>query len=159
MDGVKTMGTHLYFVDRSGSPALVKLYCPTGIQGLNTGAKDQIEDTCLDNLTDKTFQAGLGNPGQVTVPFNLKPSEASHQLLFDLKESGELVDWIALLSDGTAAPTLDSANEIEPPSTRSSFIFEGYVADVSIDVATNEIVRGTLMIQRSGSVTPTWKTP
>lgn len=33
MDGVvKTQGTHLYFVDRSGVPAaLIKLTCPTAI--------------------------------------------------------------------------------------------------------------------------------
>lgn len=158
-NGLKTQGTHLYLVDRSGTPALVKMECPTGISGVTAGARDQIEDTCLDNTGDKTFIAGLGNPGTVSVPFVLNPQAASHQLLVDLKESGEMVDWIVLLSDGTAAPTLSVGDEITPPTTRSSFVFEAFVSDVAIDIATNEVVRGTLTLQRSGSVTATWKTP
>jgi hypothetical protein len=158
-NGLKTQGTHLYLVDRSGTPALVKMECPTGIQGVTDGARDQIEDTCLDNEDDKTYVAGLANPSTVTVPFILNPQAASHQLLFDLKATGEMVDWIALLSDGTAAPTLSVGNEITPPTTRSSFMFEGFVTGVAIDIATNEVVRGTLTIQRSGGVTATWKTP
>lgn len=157
--GLKTQGTHLYFVDRSGVATLVKLACPTGINGINSGARDQTETTDLDATDEKTFIAGLGNPGQVSVPFVLNPLEASHQTLFDLKASGDLVDWIALLSDGVAVPTLDSDFEIEAPTTRSSFKFEAYVADVAIDVASNDAVRGTLTLQRSGAVVPTWKTP
>lgn len=155
--GLRTQGTHLYFVDRGPSAAaLVKMYCPTGITGVNSGARDQIEDTCLDATADKTYIAGLGNPEQITVPFILKPSDASHQKLFDLKESGEMVNWIALLSESADAPTLDSAENIEAPATRSSFKFDGYVADVTIEIATNEVVRGTLLIQRSGPVVPFW---
>ena len=72
---VKTQGTELYFVDASvtaSAPDLVKMSCPTGVQGLG-GAKDQIETTCLDATTDKEFAGGLGNPGTVSVPFNLIP--------------------------------------------------------------------------------------
>jgi hypothetical protein len=158
MSGLKTQGTHLYFVDRSGAAALVKMVCPTGISGVTDGNRDQIEDTCLDNEDERTYIAGLSSPATVTVPFVLNPQEASHQLLFDLKDTGEMVDWIVLLSDGTAAPTL-TAEEIVPPTTRSSFTFEGFVTGVSLDIATNEVVRGTLTIQRSGAVTTTWKTP
>jgi hypothetical protein len=154
-DNVKTQGTHLYLVDRSGTPALVKLAAPTGVNGLG-GAADQIETTDLDATEDKTYVRGLGNPGQVSVPFNLKPTEASQQLLFDLKASGELVDWIACLSESTTAPTLDSSSNIQAPADRTCFEFQAYVADVNIDAATNEIVRGTLTLQRSGVVTPHW---
>jgi hypothetical protein len=91
------------------------------------------------------------------VPFNLIPSAASHQLLFELKEAGTTVNWLACLSDGVAAPTtLDSNDRIVPPNDRTSFGFDGYIADINIDVVTNEIVRGTLTLQRSGSVTATW---
>lgn len=156
---VKTQGTELYFVDTASSstPDLVKLSCPTGITGLG-GAKDQVETTCLDTIGDKEFAAGLGNPGQVSVPFNLIPSDAGHQVLLDLKENGATLDWIICLSDGAAAPTLASDGvTIVPPTARSSFAFSAYIADVNIDIATNEIVRGTLTLQRSGNVTATWK--
>lgn len=49
---VRTQGTELFFVDNSvttSDPDLIKLACPTGIQGLG-GAKDQIETTCLDTV-------------------------------------------------------------------------------------------------------------
>jgi len=152
---VKTQGTELFFVDRSGTPALVKMAAPTGLSGLG-GAADQIDSTNLEDLVDKTFVRGLGNPGLVSVPFILKPSEASHQSLFTFKDSGEVLDWIACLSETATDPTLSAGNEIVPPTTRTSFTFEAYIADVEIDVATNEIVRGTLTLQRSGAVTVTW---
>jgi hypothetical protein len=157
---VKTQGTELFFIDTLSSTvaAIVKLACPTGISGLG-GAADQIEDTCLDNTTDKTYQRGLGTPGQVSVPFNLIPRDGSHQVLFDLKDAGTVISWLACLSESTTDPTLNSMDEFVAPNDRTSFEFEGYIADVNIDIATNEIVRGTLSIQRSGAVVPTWYVP
>ncbi len=151
---VKTQGSELYLVDASvtsSDPELVKLDCPTGVQGLG-GAKDQIETTCLDTVGDKEYTGGLGNPGQVTVPFNFIPRAFSHRSLLALKKSGAVLKWILCLSESTEAPTVDSDGNIVAPTTRSSFEFSGYVADVNFDIATNEIVRGTLLIQRSGDV-------
>lgn len=155
---VKTQGSELFFADTltSSVGAVVKLACPTGITGLG-GAADQLETTCLDDIEDKQYVRGLGNPGQVTVPFILDPSAASHQVLFDLKAAGTTVGWMACLSDGAADPTLDVNDNLVAPAGRTSFAFQGYVADITIDIATNEVVRGTLLIQRSGAVTPTWK--
>lgn len=156
---VKTQGTKVYFVDpitTPGTDALIELACPTGIAGLG-GAADQIETTCLNATVARTFARGIANPGQVTIPFNLNPQSASHQILFSLQDSGETVSWLAALSDGTADATTVTNGVIVPPSNRSSIGFLGYIADVNIDISTNEIVRGTLIVQRSGAVTPTWK--
>lgn len=153
---VRTQGTHLYFVDPTGTPTLVKLTCPTGITGLTAGARDQIETTCLDETDTRTYASGLNAASAISVPFILKPADASHKLLFTLKDTGAVVDWIALLSDGTAVPTLTGA-VITPPTTRTSFTFSGYISEVAIDVASNEVVRGTLTIQRSGPAVPHWK--
>lgn len=159
-DTVKTQGSELFTVDTltSSVAAVLKMACPTGITGLG-GAADQIEDTCLDDLVDKSYKRGLGNPGQVTVPFNLKPAEASHQVLFDLKDAGTTLPWMICLSDGTTDPTLDSVDALVAPAGRTSFGFSAYVADVTIDIATNEIVRGTMLLQRSGAVVPYWNAP
>lgn len=156
-DSVKTQGTKLWYINTATSTStdFVTLACPTGITGLG-GAADQIDDTCLDELEDRSYVRGLGNPGQVSVPFVLKPAEASHQDLFDLKASGAILAWLIGLSDGTATPTV-VANAFVPPASRSCFGFSAYVADVAIDIATNEVVRGTLTLQRSGAVTPYWK--
>jgi hypothetical protein len=149
---IKTQGTELYFLDGA---SVLKLTCPTGITGLG-GARDQIETTCLDNLDDKTYESGLGNPGQVSVPFVFKPSEASQQTLFDYHDTGEVTEWLIGFSDGTTAPTVVSAS-LSIGTTRTSAKFDGFIADVNIDVATNEIVRGTMTIQRSGNVSWIWK--
>lgn len=155
---IKTQGTELFFVDaltNPSTPAVVKMTCPTNASGLG-GPADQIETTCLDATVDKTYVRGLGNPGQVTVPFVLDPTAASHQLLFTLKDDGSNIGWMICLSESTTDPTLDSSNNLEAPADRTSFAFEGFLSDVTIDIATNEVVRGTLIIQRSGVVTPTW---
>lgn len=149
---IKTQGTELYFVN---DDAVVKLKCPTGISGLG-GAKDQIESTCLDATEDKSFVAGLGNPGQVSVPFNLDPQQASHQVLFDMKEAGDNTEFIICLSDGNAAPTI-ATGTLTAPTGRTSAKFTAYVADVDIDISTNTIVTGTLTLQRSGAVEWNWK--
>lgn len=160
---LRTQGTELFLVDSLSASvaAVLKFACPTGITGIGAGAKDQLEDTCLDNKTDKTYKGGLGNPGQISVPFNFIPSNGSHQILWDLKESGEVVEWLAGLSDGVAVPTLGPDDKLVPPPApqRTSIVFDAYVADLNIDIATNEIVRGTLTLQRSGPERPYWNGP
>lgn len=154
---VKTQGSALYFADitTTSIASVRKMTCPTGITGLG-GARDQIEDTCLDNTDDKTYQAGLGNPGQVSVPFVFKPSAIDQQTLIEMKETGITTSWAIGFSDGSAAPTLDSNDEIVAAAGRTFALFTAYVADFNIDVATNEIVRGTLTLQRSGPVEWDW---
>jgi hypothetical protein len=149
---VKTQGTELFFVNSS---AVVLLTCPTGITGLG-GPADQIDSTCLSDLEDRKYTRGLGNPGTVSVPFNMHPDATSQQALFTLKAAGTTVNWMVCLSDGTTAPTVDTDDMLVAPAGRTSFGFDGYVSDLNIDVATNEIVRGTLTIQRSGAITEYW---
>lgn len=144
---VKTQGTSLFLIDGG---VVVKFACPTGITGLG-GATDQIDTTCLGDI-ERTYQSGLANPGTVSVPFNFDPTQASHQSLFALKEAGTVVPWMICLSDGTSEPTV-SGGAFVAPTLRTSAEFDAYVSDVNIDVATNEVVRGTLTLQRSGSVT------
>lgn len=159
---IKTQGTELFVIDTltSSVAAVLKFTCPTGITGLG-GSADQIEDTCLDAIEDRTYVRGLGNPGQVNVPFNFIPSNASHQTIMDMKADGSVFSWMIGFSDGTADPTLDTDDTFIPPDSplRTTAEFSAYIADVTIDVATNEIVRGTMVLQRSGVVTWNWNGP
>jgi len=155
---IRTQGSALFLLDSYSTaiPAVLKLHCPTGITGLG-GPADQIDSTCLDD-TDRSFLRGLGNPGAVNVPFNFDPVQFSHQILFDLKEDGRNLQWAIGLSDGADVPTVNSdGDNFEYPTTRTFAAFQGYVSDVNIDIATNEIVRGTLVVQRSGVVSWSWK--
>lgn len=155
---LKTQGTALYFV-KPGTPTgtEVKVTCPTGISGLG-GAADQIDTTCLDDTDDRQYVRGLGNPGQVTVPFVLKAGDASHADLIALKAAGTSVEWMVCMSDATTTPTVTvSTNSFTALTTRSNIEFTGYIADLTLDGATNEVWRGTMTIQRSGAWTITWK--
>ncbi|MGR9107775.1 MAG: phage tail tube protein [Gammaproteobacteria bacterium] len=157
MSSIQTQGTKIYFKDivSSSVAALVELACPTAFTGLG-GSRDQIEDTCLSDI-EKTFTPGLGTPDAISIPFILQsPAPVAQQLLFDLRDLGTTLDWIVCLADGTNLPTLDISEEIVPPTARTSAMFEGYIANVAIDIATNEVVRGTITVQRSGGVTWTW---
>lgn len=149
---IKTQGTNLFFID---SAAVVTMQCPTGITGLG-GTRDQIETTCLNATDDKSYVSGLGNPGQVSVPFVFDPSASSHQVLLDLHDTGDVTSWAIGFSDGTAVPTIVSG-AFAFASTRTYAEFDAFVADINIDVATNEVVRGTLTLQRSGTVAWSFK--
>jgi len=150
---VRSQGTKLYFHDsiNYSDPTVVSLTCATGITGLG-GAADQIEVSCLDTVGDKEYLPGLGNTGPVTVPFNYIPRDQGHVNLFNMKQNGAVINWMIALSDGTQEPTVDTDGDLTDLTTRSWFRFNGYVADVNIDIATNDIVKGTLTIQRLGSV-------
>ena len=157
-----TQGTQVYaLVPTVADPAVFEILNVECATAFNPGGSpaEQIEDTCLDNTTDKTFKPGLGNPGQVTVPFNFIPSHTSHQILFELKELGTVLQWMECFSEAQTPPTLDSNDELVAPAGRTTAEFQAYIADVNIDVATNEIVRGTLLLQRSGAVEWHWNGP
>lgn len=145
---ILTQGTRLFFA--LSDSEILKVACPTGITGLG-GAGDQIDTTCLDS-EEREFARGMLNPAAITVPINFIPASAAHQALIALRESGALVSWMIAMSDNTGTPsTLDSNSRlISPGPTTAEFL--AYVADLNVDIATNEIVRATVTLQRSGAV-------
>lgn len=144
----KTQGTRLYFC-QDGSE-IHKVACPTGITGLG-GARPQISKTCLDS-TEQEYEGGMPDPGEVTVPVNFISRSAAHQALADLFESGESVSWMIVESNQSGAPaSVDSDSRlVSPGATTKEFL--GHIANLTFDYQTNEIVRATLTIQRSGAV-------
>jgi hypothetical protein len=148
---IKSQGTELYFVDDDTSGTVKRAVCVTSISGLG-GARDQIDTSCLDNTTDRTFVGGLGNPGQVTVGFNMHTDETSHEELLALKVSGSTVSWGIYSSDNATAPVTNSFDVLQEVTGRASARFLGYVADINLDIAANDIWKGTITIQRSGAV-------
>jgi len=145
---IKTQGTELFFV-KPITLVVTKLACPTGVTGFG-GPSDQIDTTCLD-ATTRSYEQGLKTPSPINVPFNFDPAQLSHQDLNTLYEAGTTLDWLLGLSDGTAAPTADTDGEFVPYTTRTNVVFSGYISDLTIDLATNEVVRGTMVIQPSGT--------
>jgi hypothetical protein len=144
---LKSQKTELYYA--SAATTTSKVAAITGIQGLG-GARDQIDTTTLDD-TDRTFEPGFGNPGQVTVTFNLKSDSTVHSALLALKDAGTTVSWGIYSAQTTTAPTA-VGSAMQTVVDRTSAIFDGYVADVNIDIAGNDIWKATMVIQRSGTV-------
>lgn len=152
MSAVKTQKTQLYFV--SGATTATAVAQVASIEGLG-GARDQIDTTHLMS-DEREFVGGFNNPGPITVNLIWNDTLASHTALRALRDSGELIEWMIADSDGTAAPTV-SGGAFEPLTTRTNRKFTGYVADINISFAGNEVQRATLTIQRSGAITTTPK--
>ena len=152
---LKTARTSLYFIDPefdSSGPGIVTVGCPTSITGIGA-SRDQLEDTCLEDSA-RSYEAGLGTPGQASFTINFDPSDDSHIRIYNLWKLGTKVDWALGLSDGPAAPaalvppTLDSS-DFDLPTTRSWITFNGYIADVPLDLALNAFVTATVTVQVS----------
>lgn len=149
MSFIKSQKTELFWA--SAATTATRAAYITSISGLG-GAADQIDTTTLDDASNKTFVAGLGNPGQVTVGFKVNKGELSHTALLALKDAGTSMSWGIYSSDAATAPTA-VGSVMQSVTGRVGAIFSGYVADVNIDIAGNDVWQGTITIQRSGNVT------
>lgn len=143
-------GSELFYVDTLNypTPTIVKHQCPTAVTGLG-GARGAIDVTCLDNLTERTYESALGTPSPITVPYRLIPRSAGHRGLFPLRDDGRLLDWMVCMNEADTVPTLTDEGFIVPPD-RSAFSFRGYVTEVGVEIGLNRLVTGRLVIQRSG---------
>ena len=149
-----SQGSQLYVIDPRGSdPVVLAIEC---ITGFNPGGspKSQIEDTCLEETIAMTYRAGLMAPGQATVNLNADPENASHIALHELfvDPTIENLHWVLGWSDGKdIAPTIASDGDFNLPTTRTWFLFDGYIADFPFDHQANAVVATVASIQRSGA--------
>jgi len=80
------------------------------------------------------------------VPWNVESRPIRHTVLTPI------VSQLA-----TVPVAVDSSQRlVSAGPTTAEFL--GYVSDVTIDVQTNEIVRGSLIVQRSGAIAWDWPT-
>lgn len=148
---VLAQGTQIYFIDSTESPpVIVAVDCATTFNPGGSPA-DQIEDTCLEDTT-RSYRPGLRTPGQASLGLNADPANASHILMHALSETdpSPILQWVVGWADGTAAPTLDTSDDWDLPTSRSWFKFSGYIADFPFDFSANTVVTSTVSIQRSG---------
>ena len=148
-----TQGTQIYFIDPDDG-SVVEV---TGVTTFNPGGApaDQIETTSLTDSA-KTFMRGLRTPGQASMEINADPTNESHVRLHELAQDDtvEYIQWAIGWSDGTADATSDSDGFVLD-SSRTWFEFDGYVADFPFDFSTNNVVKSTIQIQRTGTATLT----
>lgn len=153
---VLAQGTNVYFIDPDDN-SIVTVQCATNFNPGGNPA-DQIEDTCLED-SDRSYRPGLRTPGQASLTINADPTNTSHIRMHELAETDPppTLKWAIGWSDGTAAPTADSAGDFVLPTTRTWFSFQGYIADFPFDFALNTVVTSNVAIQRSGGSTWTKK--
>lgn len=148
---IKSQGTDLYAIDPA-TGTLLDVGCITSLDGIDT-AIDQIETTCLNNLT-RTYEAGLATPGAATFGLQFDPAEVNHVRLHQLKTAGTTLHWVVGFSDGTLAPTVgtDSSGDDEfvLPPTRTWLTFDGYMNSFPFTFGLNTMVTSTVGIQVSG---------
>lgn len=153
---ILAQGTQIYaLVPTVADPAVlevIEIECATAFTPGGNPA-DQIETTCLD-ASVRTYLRGLRTPGQASMTLNADPRNDSHVRLHELSEDDtiENIMWAVGWSDGKdIPPTVNVAgDDFELPTTRTWFIFEGYVSDFPFDFAANTVVTTAATIQRSG---------
>lgn len=147
-----TQGTQIYALvppETTGDHSVMAIDCATA---LNPGGApaDQIDITCLESK-DREFMMGLRTPAAATLTINADPRFPSHLKLRELSEDGTTIKWAVGWSDGTAAPTVAvPGDDFVLPTSRTWFVFEGYVSDFPFDFALNTAVVTSVTIQRSG---------
>ncbi len=154
---ILTQGTALFVLIPGSSPQLVDAGCVTSITGVGAGAADQIDVTCLKDLTDRQFKKGLASPSAVTMNLNYDPKSDPQQQMLQLKESGETVRWFIGLSDFVTPSDVDTGptltgDTVTFPTTRSFMEFSGYVSEFPFDFSQNAVVTTAVTVQRSGAV-------
>lgn len=154
MDEIRTQGSEIWILDTTQSPApLVKIgnvseYGDFGPQS------DDIDTTNLESTAVEKI-SGLPDNGDATLNINFADN-ASHQLLWDICGTGERFYFLIGYSDGTADPTTDGTT-ITPPALRTSDLFLASVKSFRKSVKKNDVIRATVALAISGSVTTTWK--
>jgi predicted secreted protein len=155
----ETKGTQLFVADfiTNTDGVVTKLTCPTGLTSINAGTKAKIDTTCLDETgAFRTYIGGFADAAEVSAPFILYKGDASHQMLLQLQAAGSTVNWMVALSDAASVPTLDTDGKLVAPTDRTTLSFDGYIATLSFEAAINEVVRGTMTIQRTGFTSAHW---
>lgn len=152
---ILAQGTQIYAlvppVTGTGPMTVLEVECATTFNPGGAPA-DSIEDTCLSSLV-RTYQKGLRTPGDASLGINADPRNASHIRLHELSEADgdTTISWAVGWSDGVAPPTVNTAgDDFELPDSRTWFTFQGYVSDFPFDFASNEVVKSTVTIKRSG---------
>lgn len=161
---VKSQGTKIYFAVTDGASSsdpdgyvIHKVACPTEVNPFGGGTVAQIPQTCLDS-TRMEYQAGLEDPSPISMPINLIPRSASHQALIDAKATRDVIPWQVLLSDQTdGAPTTVDSNGMLESLGPTTYSFRGYLADFTVQAATNDLIRAQITIQPSGE--ESWDLP
>lgn len=147
-NSTKSIKSQLFYV--SAATTATKVAAVVSASGFSSPAS-QINISTWDDLSD-VFVKGRSQSGTVTVPVIFDATD--HAVVEALRISGEVKEFLLVgpvISTGAAlaTPTVVGSS-FTTPTTAESIEFNAYVADFSLDMADNDVWRGTITLQMSG---------
>ena len=135
MASVKTQGCSLQLADGASPLVYTDIANVVSFQG-PSGSRSLIDATTLAS-TGKEKDVGIPDYGQVTFDFKFAASDTVLVDVWDNFIAGTLHDWKILFSD----------------SPRTQFDFQAYVLSFNYTAGLDDIVRGSVTLEISGSIT------
>jgi hypothetical protein len=145
-----TQGYELYYA--SAAAVATKI---TQIQSAPSpvgGARPQLPITTLDSVEEE-FVGALPSPSKSSFEIVFNEGDATHVALLGLKDSGAVKPWALGSSDGTVSPTVSASVFVTTAVARTFHYFSAYVEDMVLSIPANNVVKGTITLQRSGRTT------
>lgn len=135
MATIKTTGTTLVIDNGSGTNTDITLGEVISITGLGSGTNTEIDTTTLAS-TAKEFRIGLTDNGTASMEINFDPDNAGQDELIVIRDAQTSREFKLTFPEGT-----DKVGT-----------FSAYVTSFSVDVNTDDIVRGTVTLRLTGSL-------
>lgn len=147
---MSAQGTNIFVIDPADGSVLT-IGCATSFNPGGSPAS-QLATTCLED-NDASFIPGMREPGQATLTISADPRDPSHVRLYELfsQNPSPVLKWAVGWPDGpNTPPTADVSGDFVLPTTRTWYLFQGYIVDFPFDHALNAVITATIPIQRSG---------
>jgi Phage tail tube, TTP, lambda-like len=156
---IKSQKSQIYIAYGSGSSwSLITLQNISAAPGIGNTEAAKLDVTDLDSNA-REYIKGLQDSGTLAMNFFQVPNDADQIALRALEDSGRIQSFLVGLSDGVDAPEVNATTGvITVPTDRSYYRFDAYVSSITVDLAVDAPVSGTLTLQLSGRVVFTPKT-
>lgn len=160
-----TVGSTVYVVDRTVSPAVVvAIAALKGFSAGGGGKRKKIDKSNMDSKKSNEYAGGRIDPNEASGEIILMKSNAGHQSVKKIFEAGAAgsLDNIEIYvgdGDGTAPPTLVS-DVLTPPKsaspikwTRTGTLGKGYISTFMPKKVDDDVDRADFAFQWSGDQT------
>lgn len=159
MAKILPQGTQLYcLAPKNGAVGfdLLTIPCVVSVE-VGEDARDEHEDTCLEETENHTFLPGLNTPGTTSFTVRIDPASTAHVRLNQLNDTQTRFQWALGWSDGVdvdPAENVGTPGEFTLPSGRTWCTWVGHVAGFNFsgfEVA-GDPIQASVSIKRSSKV-------
>lgn len=134
--GVQSQGTKFAYSD-GGSPSLfINIGNVTGVDGLGGGSASVIDVSNLDSVMKEKLM-GLPDEGQISVPLNLDPDNASHIAMRNARLNRTRLEFRVTFVDAAPGATA---------------VFFAYVLMFKVGIAVNKQLTADMTLEVDGAI-------